>query len=43
MSSAGVTYLIGNHTIAERMFRHEPQFMQYAPLHTTVWGTVPAD
>lgn len=43
MSLAGDTapctaYLMGNHTIAERMFRHDPQVMQYAPLHTTIWG-----
>jgi uncharacterized protein (DUF302 family) len=31
-------YLMGNHTIAERMFRHQPQVMQYAPLRTTIWG-----
>jgi hypothetical protein len=33
-----VTYLMGNHTIAERMFRHEPSVMLYAPLHTAIWG-----
>jgi hypothetical protein len=30
-------YLMGNHTIAERMFRHDPRAMLYAPLHTVVW------
>jgi hypothetical protein len=25
-------YLIGNHTIAERMFRHKPSVMPPAPL-----------
>jgi uncharacterized protein (DUF302 family) len=28
----GVEYLVGNHTIAERMYRHEPAAMLYAPL-----------
>jgi len=30
-------YLIGNHTIAERMFRHDPRAMLYAPLRTAIW------
>jgi uncharacterized protein (DUF302 family) len=30
------TYLIGNHTIAERMYRHDPAVMLYAPLRTTI-------
>jgi uncharacterized protein (DUF302 family) len=30
-------YLMGNHTIAERMFRHDPRTMLYAPLRTTIW------
>src|SRR4029077_20737024 len=34
-------YLMGNHTIAERMFRHEPSLMLYAPLRTVIWS--PAD
>jgi uncharacterized protein (DUF302 family) len=33
-----VTYLVGNHTIAEQMFRHEPSVMLYAPLHTAIWA-----
>lgn len=33
-----VTYLMGNHTIAEQMFRNEPSVMLYAPLHTAIWG-----
>jgi uncharacterized protein (DUF302 family) len=42
MSLAGdradcVAYLMGNHTIAERMFRHDPRAMMYAPLHTVIW------
>ncbi|HEV3054250.1 MAG TPA: DUF302 domain-containing protein [Solirubrobacteraceae bacterium] len=32
-----VAYLVGNHTIAERMFRHDPRAMMYAPLHTVIW------
>jgi Domain of unknown function DUF302 len=30
-------YLMGNHTIAERMFRHDPRVMLYAPLRTLIW------
>jgi len=33
----GVAYLMGNHTIAERMFRHDPRAMLYAPLRTLIW------
>jgi uncharacterized protein (DUF302 family) len=41
MSLAGsrarcVEYLMGNTTIAERMFRHDPTVMMYAPLHTAI-------
>jgi uncharacterized protein (DUF302 family) len=32
-----ISYLMGNHTIAERMFRHDPRAMLYAPLHTAIW------
>jgi uncharacterized protein (DUF302 family) len=32
-----VAYLMGNHVIAERMFRHEPRAMLYAPLRTVIW------
>ena len=32
-------YLMGNHTIAERMFRHDPRVMLYAPLRTAIWDT----
>ena len=31
-----VTYLMGNHTIAERMYRHNPAIMLYAPLRTAI-------
>lgn len=33
-----VEYLIGNHTIAERMFRHNPLALLYAPLRILVHG-----
>ncbi|MFD0581654.1 DUF302 domain-containing protein [Dactylosporangium darangshiense] len=29
-------YLMGNHTIAEKMFRHDPAVMLYAPLRTVI-------
>ena len=31
-------YLMGNHTIAERMFRHEPSVMLHAPLRTLLYA-----
>lgn len=31
------TYLMGNHTIAERMYRHDPGAMLYAPLRTVIY------
>jgi hypothetical protein len=33
-----VAYLMGNHTIAERMFRHDPSVMLHAPLRTAIWS-----
>jgi hypothetical protein len=36
--ASGVAYLMGNHTIMERMYRHEPAVLLYAPLHTVIWG-----
>ena len=30
-------YLMGNATIAEQMFRHDPRAMLYAPLRTLIW------
>jgi hypothetical protein len=30
------SYLMGNHTIAERMYRHDPAIMLYAPLRTLI-------
>ncbi|WP_433533844.1 hypothetical protein ACQPZK_16730 [Micromonospora sp. CA-249363] len=45
MSLAGdagnaVEYLMGNHTIAEKMYRHDPTAVLYAPLRTMI-GDVP--
>lgn len=31
-----IQYLMGNHTIAERMYRHDPTVMLYAPLRTAL-------
>jgi hypothetical protein len=36
-TAEGIFYLMGNHTIAERMYRYEPAVMLYAPLHTMIW------
>lgn len=33
-----VEYLIGNHTIAETMFRHDPNALLYAPLRVLVFS-----
>jgi Domain of unknown function DUF302 len=33
-----IEYLIGNHVIAETMFRHDPKAMLYAPLRVLVYG-----
>jgi hypothetical protein len=32
-----VQYLMGNHTIAERMYRYDPAVMLYAPLRTEIY------
>jgi len=32
-----IGYLMGNVTIAEQMFRHDPRAMLYAPLRTVIW------
>jgi len=47
-TSRCTAYLMGDHVIAERMFRHDARAMMYAPLHTvisedhdgTAWFTV---
>jgi len=31
------TYLMGNHVVAERMYRHDPGILLYAPLRTTIY------
>ncbi len=36
--ASGVAYLMGNNTIMESMFRHQPAILLYAPLHTVIWG-----
>jgi hypothetical protein len=30
-------YLMGNHVTAEKMFRHDPRAMFYAPLRAVIW------
>jgi hypothetical protein len=35
-----VTYLMGNHTIAERMYRHDQATMLYVPLRTVICAAV---
>jgi len=42
-NAACVSYLMGNHTIAERMFRHDPRAMLYAPLRTVIWEDAAGD
>jgi hypothetical protein len=32
-------YLMGNHTIAEQMYRHHPGALMFAPLRTTIYET----
>ncbi|GAA3830931.1 hypothetical protein [Streptomyces chiangmaiensis] len=44
MSVAGnkrpaIEYLMGNHTIAERMYRHHPDTLLYAPLRVLIYGS----
>jgi hypothetical protein len=36
-------YLMGNHTIAERMFRHDPSIMLHAPLRTLLYADPDGD
>jgi hypothetical protein len=31
------TYLMGNHVVAERMYRHNPGILLYAPLRVTIY------
>ena len=37
-TGSAVAYLMGNHTIMERMFRFEPSVVMYAPLHAAIWS-----
>jgi len=36
-------YLMGNHTIAERMFHHDPAVMLHAPLRTVIYADIDGD
>jgi hypothetical protein len=36
-------YLMGNHTIAEHMFRHDPSAMLHAPLRTLLYADTDGD
>jgi len=36
-AAEGIFYLMGNQTIAERMYRYHPAVMLCAPLHTMIW------
>jgi hypothetical protein len=38
-----VEYLLGNHTIAETMFRHDPRALLYAPLRVLVYSDPDGD
>jgi hypothetical protein len=38
-----ITYLMGNHILAERVFRHDRRAMLYAPLRTVIWEDVTGD
>jgi uncharacterized protein (DUF302 family) len=39
-TTKAVEYLLGNHTIAETMFRHDPRALLYAPLRVLVYADV---
>jgi hypothetical protein len=42
-STRAVEYLLGNHTIAETMFRHDPRALLYAPLRVLVYSDANGD
>jgi hypothetical protein len=42
-TAQGVFYLMGNHILAERMYRYQPAVMLYAPLHTMIWPSPGGD
>jgi len=37
-TTEAVEYLLGNHTIAETMFRHDPRALLYAPLRVLIYA-----
>lgn len=37
-TTKAVEYLLGNHTVAETMFRHDPRAMLYAPLRILIYA-----
>lgn len=37
-ATKAVEYLLGNHTIAETMFRHDPKALLYAPLRVLIYA-----
>ena len=37
-TTKAVEYLLGNHTIAETMFRHDPKALLYAPLRLLIYA-----
>jgi uncharacterized protein (DUF302 family) len=37
-TTKAVEYLLGNHTIAETMFRHDPKALLYAPLRVLIYA-----
>jgi uncharacterized protein (DUF302 family) len=37
-TTKAVEYLLGNHTIAEKMFRHDPRALLYAPLRVLIYA-----
>jgi uncharacterized protein (DUF302 family) len=42
-TTKAVEYLLGNHTIAETMFRHDPRALLYAPLRVLVYADAGGD
>ncbi|HME14498.1 MAG TPA: DUF302 domain-containing protein [Mycobacterium sp.] len=39
-TTKAVQYLLGNHTIAETMYRHDPRALLYAPLRVLVYADI---
>jgi hypothetical protein len=39
-TTKAIEYLLGNHTIAETMFRHDPRALLYAPLRLLIYADV---